>query len=71
MTTEIRKFLKGETVKIRSEFQDDGDDKFTWVVFNDEEKGRVDISAINSPLQDFATKWMWSYNHDRPNMTLG
>ena len=50
MTTEIRKFLKGETVKIRSEFQDDGDDKFTWVVLNDEEKGRVDISAIDSPL---------------------
>jgi putative transposase len=22
-------------------------------------------------LQDFATKWMWSYNHDRPNMALG
>lgn len=50
MTTEIRKFLKGETVKIRPEFQDDGDDEFTWVVLNDEEKGRVDISAIDSPL---------------------
>ena len=22
-------------------------------------------------VQDFATKWMWSYNHDRPNMALG
>jgi transposase InsO family protein len=22
-------------------------------------------------LQDFATKWMWSYNHDRPTMALG
>jgi len=21
--------------------------------------------------QDFETKWMWSYNHDRPNMALG
>jgi len=21
-------------------------------------------------VQDFATKWMWSYNHDRPNMAL-
>ncbi len=22
-------------------------------------------------VQDFPTQWMWSYNHDRPNMTLG
>ena len=22
-------------------------------------------------VQDFATKWMWSYNHDHPNMALG
>jgi putative transposase len=22
-------------------------------------------------MQDFATSWMWSYNHDRPNMALG
>jgi putative transposase len=22
-------------------------------------------------VQDFATKWMWTYNHDRPNMALG
>jgi len=22
-------------------------------------------------VQDFATKWMWSYNHDRPNKALG
>jgi putative transposase len=21
--------------------------------------------------QDFATRWMWSYNHERPNMALG
>ena len=22
-------------------------------------------------MQEYATKWMWSYNHDPPNMTLG
>jgi putative transposase len=22
-------------------------------------------------VQDFATRWMWSYNHQRPNMALG
>ena len=24
-----------------------------------------------SEMQDYATSWMWSYNHDRPNMALG
>jgi putative transposase len=22
-------------------------------------------------LQDFATRWLWLYNHERPNMGLG
>ena len=22
-------------------------------------------------VQEFATRWMWSYNNDRPNMALG
>ena len=22
-------------------------------------------------VQDFATRWMWSYNHERPNMAMG
>jgi putative transposase len=22
-------------------------------------------------VQDFATRWMWSYNHETPNMALG
>jgi len=22
-------------------------------------------------VQDFATEWMWLYNHERPNMALG
>ena len=22
-------------------------------------------------VQDFATRWLWSYNHERPNMALG
>ena len=50
MNTEVRKFLKGDIVKILPEFQDEGDDDFTWVVVADEEKGRVDISAVDSPL---------------------
>ncbi len=50
MTAETRKFLKGDIVRILPEFQDAGDDEFTWVVVSDEEKGRLDISAIDSPL---------------------
>jgi putative transposase len=22
-------------------------------------------------IQEFATNWLWTYNHNRPNMTLG
>jgi len=22
-------------------------------------------------IQDFATRWLWTYTHDRPNMALG
>ncbi len=50
MNTEVRKFLKGDIVKILPEFQDAWDDEFTWVAVSDEEKGRVDISAVDSPL---------------------
>lgn len=50
MTARTRKFLKGDVVRILPEFQDAGDDEFTWVVLADEEKGRVDISAVDSLL---------------------
>ena len=29
-----------------------------------------DWSSIEE-VQEFATRWMWSYNHDRPHMALG
>ncbi len=48
MTARTRKFFKGDVVRILPEFQDAGDDEFTWVA--DEEKGRVDISAVDSLL---------------------
>lgn len=44
------KFVKGDPVEILPEFQDEGDDEFLWVVVDDEEKGRVTISALNSAL---------------------
>lgn len=43
-------FKRGNQVEILPEFQDIGDDTFTWVVISDEEKGRVDISPINISL---------------------
>lgn len=63
MSTSTQKFLKGQVVKIRPEFQDDGDDEYTWVVLNDEEKGRVDISALDSvlkikPIHTVQVEWL-------------
>ncbi len=46
-----RQFLKGNIVKIRAQFQDPGDDEFTWIVLADEEKGRIDIIALDSQLK--------------------
>jgi hypothetical protein len=47
----LKLFLKGNVVRILPQFQDSGDDEFTWVVLADEEKGRVDISAQDSLLK--------------------
>lgn len=63
MQASTRKFLKGDIVKIKPEFQDLGDDEFTWVVLNDEEKGRADITAIDSqlaikPIHVVQTDWI-------------
>ena len=37
---------KGDIITIKPEWQDAGDASFTWVARNDEEHGRVDISAV-------------------------
>lgn len=37
---------KGDMVVILPQWQDPGDEEFTWVARSDEEKGRVDISAL-------------------------
>jgi hypothetical protein len=56
-------FQKGNIVKILPQFQDVGDDEFTWVVLTDEEKGRVDISAMDSllkirPIHTVQVEWI-------------
>lgn len=48
--SERKPFLRGDAVEILPEFQDDGDDEFLWVVVEDEEKGRVNITPIDIDL---------------------
>lgn len=45
-----RPFVKGEVVRLLPDFQDPGDDEFTWVVMTEEEKERVDISPVDIPM---------------------
>ncbi len=40
---------RGDIVQIKPEWQDEGDDTYTWMAVDDEEKGRVSISPINRP----------------------
>ena len=37
---------KGDIITIKPQWQDAGDASFTWVARDDEENGRVDISAV-------------------------
>ncbi len=50
-------FKRGDIVEILKQYQDSGDDTFTWVVLNDEEKERVDISPleVNLPIKPIYT----------------
>ena len=41
---------KGHMIRIRPEFQDEGDGNFTWVAREDEEQGRVGITALGTGL---------------------
>lgn len=42
---------KGDTVRIKPEWQDDGDDTFHWIAVEDEDGGRVRIQATNTGLR--------------------
>lgn len=46
-----RLFQKGDLVEILPAYQDAGDDEYQWVAVDDEEKGRVFISTINSGMR--------------------
>ena len=48
-----------------------------WVNFTPALVGHFYIGGDNylfeslNELQEFATNWLWVYNHERPNMALG
>ena len=68
-----QKFLKGDFVDILPEFRDPGDDEYQWVVLDDEEKGRVSISATNStlritPIHVVQTDWIC---HKKRSVDIG
>ena len=46
-----RLFQKGDLIEILPAYQDAGDDEYQWVAVDDEEKGRVFISTINSGMR--------------------
>lgn len=46
-----RLFQKGDLIEILPSYQDAGDDEYQWVAVDDEEKGRVFISTINSGMR--------------------
>lgn len=56
-------FRLGGKVEILKEFQNSGDEKFTWIVVGDEEKGRVDITHIDinldiKPINTVQAHWI-------------
>ncbi len=44
------KIKKGDVVRIKPEWQDEGDDEFTWVAVEDEDGGRVLIEVRGTGL---------------------
>lgn len=55
--------VKGDKVSIKPEWQDKGDDAFDWVAVDNEENGRVVITATNTgltfaPVQVVKVEWL-------------
>ncbi len=59
----ISKLEKGNNSLNTTFYVDDYSD------FNNFKQNLVD--KINSTFQDYATKWLWTYNHERPNTAIG
>lgn len=52
---------KGDTVEIKKEWQDKGDDQYHFVALDDEEKGRVTISPTNTGLNIASSHVVFTY----------
>jgi hypothetical protein len=50
--TATAQFKKGQAIKIRPEWQDAGDDKYSWVVAEDSEGGWCKITATNATVRN-------------------
>lgn len=46
----MKLITKGTPLRIKPEWQDEGDDEFEWVALEDEDGGRVRISPKNTGL---------------------
>lgn len=44
-------FERGDLVEILEQYRDPGDEQFTWIVVGEEEKGRVDITPVEVPME--------------------
>jgi len=42
---------KNDIIRIRPEFQDEGDDSLIWIALEDEDGGRVRIAPVNTGLK--------------------
>ncbi len=54
---------KGQSVTIKPEYRDAGDERIEWVAIEDEDGGRVLIEAVNTgmlinPSQVVLTEWL-------------
>ena len=56
---------KGDIITIKPQWQDAGNARFTWVARNDEENGRVDISAVELAFHGGLAGADRSQRHDR------
>jgi hypothetical protein len=70
MTGQTMTFKKGDKIKILDEYQDRGDDKYTWVVMDEEANGRVtvcpiDINLTFKPRYVVMTAWIKKAEDDQ------
>jgi hypothetical protein len=58
-------FKKGDSVQIKPEWQDEGDEEFSRVVIEDEDKGAVKIMTVIPGWTINPTEWIDASKLDR------